>query len=127
MRCCWAHASRKFVDAQKAQAKHKTGKADQTLAFIQALYRIEQLAKDKSPEERQATRHTQARPIIDQMLQWMEKSIPNTRPQTLMGKALTYVHNQWPQLIRYLEDGQYPIDNNAAENAIWSGPPSTDT
>jgi transposase len=115
---CWAHARRKFVEAQKAQAKGKTGKADQALAFIQALYRIEQLGKDTSPEERHAMRHAQARPIIDKIRQWMEKSIPNTPPQTLLGKALSYVHNQWPHLIRYLDDGQYPIDNNAAENAI---------
>jgi transposase len=115
---CWAHARRKFVEAQKAQAKHKTGKADQALAFIQALYRIEQFAKDTPPEERHAIRQTQAQPIIDKIRQWMEKSIPNTPPQTLLGKALTYLQNQWPHLIRYLEDGQYPIDNNAAENAI---------
>jgi transposase len=115
---CWAHARRKFVEAQKAQAKHKTGKADQALAFIQALYRIEQLAKDKSSKERHAIRHAQARPIIDKIRQWMEKSVPHTPPQTLLGKALFYLQHQWPHLIRYLEDGLYPIDNNAAENAI---------
>ena len=48
----------------------------------------------------------------------MEKSVPNTPPQTLLGQALFYLQHQWPHLIRYLEDGQYPIDNNAAENAI---------
>ena len=115
---CWAHARRKFVEAQKAQAKNKTGKADQALAFIQTLYRVEQLAKDKPPEERRTIRDAQARPIIDKIWQWMEKSVPHTPPQTLLGKALHYLQHQWPHLIRYLDDGQYPIDNNAAENAI---------
>jgi hypothetical protein len=115
---CWAHARRKFIEAQKAQAKHKTGKADQALAFIQALYRIEQLAKDTSPEERHAIRDTQARPIVDKIRQWMEKSVPHTPPKTLLGKALFYLQHQWPHLIRYLEDGRYPINNNAAENTI---------
>jgi transposase len=36
----------------------------------------------------------------------------------LLGKALQYLDNQWPRLIAYLEDGQYPIDNNPVENAI---------
>jgi hypothetical protein len=27
-------------------------------------------------------------------------------------KALTYLHNQWDCLARYLDDGRYPIDNN---------------
>lgn len=115
---CWAHARRKFIEAQKAQAKNKTGKADQALAFIQTLYRIEQLAKEKPAEERHAIRQTQARPIIDKIRQWMEKSVPHIPPQTVLGKALFYLQHQWPHLVRYLEHGQYPIDNNAAENAI---------
>jgi transposase len=36
----------------------------------------------------------------------------------LTGKALNYVHNQWPKLIRYLDDGRLRIDNNLVENAI---------
>jgi transposase len=35
-----------------------------------------------------------------------------------MGKALGYLHNQWPNLIGFTKNGNYPIDNNAAENAI---------
>jgi transposase len=29
-----------------------------------------------------------------------------------------YLDHQWPHLVRYLEDGRWPIDNNPAENAI---------
>jgi len=36
----------------------------------------------------------------------------------MTGKALTYLHNQWPKLIRYLDDGRLSIDNNRVENAI---------
>ncbi|EMO3726026.1 IS66-like element ISAba24 family transposase, partial [Acinetobacter baumannii] len=38
---CWAHARRKFVEAQKAQGKGKTGKADVALNHIQKLYALE--------------------------------------------------------------------------------------
>ena len=31
---------------------------------------------------------------------------------------MRYLAHQWPHLIRYLENGSYPIDNNPAENAI---------
>jgi transposase IS66 family protein len=44
-------------------------------------------------------------------------------PQSLLGKALHYLHAQWPKLVPFLDDGRYPIDNNACENAIrrsWS-------
>jgi len=35
-----------------------------------------------------------------------------------LGKALCYLQSQWPRLINYTLHGDYPIDNNAAENAI---------
>ena len=31
---------------------------------------------------------------------------------------MTYLTNQWPKLIRYLDDGRLRIDNNLVENAI---------
>ena len=52
------------------------------------------------------------------MAKWLQKSLPNVPPESAIAKALKYLHNQWPRLIRYLENGAYPIDNNPAENAI---------
>lgn len=115
---CWAHARRKFVEAQKIQGKQKTGRVDQALAQIQKLYRVEQLIKDKPPDERYQMRQAQARPVIDELKQWLDKSLGQVPPKSAMGKALGYLHNQWESLIRYLDDGHYPIDNNRAENAI---------
>ena len=39
-------------------------------------------------------------------------------PQSLFGKALHYLHGQGPKLIRYVENGAWPISNNPCENAI---------
>ena len=39
-------------------------------------------------------------------------------PGSLLGKALHYLDAQWPKLIRYVENGAWPIDNNLCENAI---------
>jgi len=39
-------------------------------------------------------------------------------PNSLLGKALHYLDGQWPKLIRYVENGTWPIDNNPCENAI---------
>ena len=35
-----------------------------------------------------------------------------------IGEALTFSANQWPTLIRYLDDGRLKIDNSLAEQAI---------
>ena len=115
---CWAHARRKFIEAQREQPKGKTGKADQGLAFIQKLYMIEKATKDKTADERLAIRQAQSKPIIDKLKKWLDKTLANTPPKTTLGKAVQYLSNQWPRLINYLDDSEYPIDNNRAENSI---------
>ena len=115
---CWAHARRKFMEAKRQQAKGKSGKSDQALALIQKLYRVEQLAQEKTEDERQLIRQTQAQPIIDKLRQWLDKTQATTPPKTTLGKALSYLNNQWIRLTRYQENGAWPIDNNRAENAI---------
>lgn len=115
---CMAHARRKFVEAQKIQPKGKSGKADMALSHFAKLYEIERKAKDLSADERYRLRQEKAKPIIDKLRVWLEKSLPQVPPKTALGKALSYLHRQWDRLIRYLDDGHYPIDNNRAENAI---------
>ena len=40
------------------------------------------------------------------------------RPKSNLGKAITYVQNQWDALCRYTEDGRLTIDNNASERRM---------
>ena len=116
---CFAHARRKFDEALKAQgSKPQGGKAAVGLATIQRLYRVEREAKDLSPLGRQAYRHTHARPILDELRAWLDRSLPEVPPTSAIGKALGYLANQWDKLVAYLADGRLAIDNNRAENAI---------
>ena len=39
-------------------------------------------------------------------------------PNSALGRALSYMHDYWGELIRYTERGDLPIDNNRCENAI---------
>lgn len=52
------------------------------------------------------------------MHQQLLKCRAQVTPKSKLGKALTYLSNQWECLNAYLKDGRYPIDNNAAERAI---------
>ena len=115
---CWAHARRKFFDAAKSQPKGKTGRPDQALAMINKLYLVERQARELDPEQRHQLRQEKAKPVIDQLEAWLTKTLPRVAPKTALGKALHYLQAQWPELVRYLEDGRYPIDNNVIENAI---------
>lgn len=116
---CMAHARRKFSEAVKAQGKNnKAGRAQQGLAWVQKLYRIEAEARGLAPERRKALREEKAVPVLDQLRAWLDKSLPQVPPGTATGKALQYLHSEWSKLTAYLEDGRLEIDNNLAENAI---------
>lgn len=115
---CWAHARRKFVEAQKAQGKGKTGKADVALNHIQKLYALESQLKTVPPDKKYDARQTLAKPLLEQFKSWLDKSSESVTKESLLGAAITYSLNQWPKLMRYLDDGRLNIDNNRAERAI---------
>jgi transposase len=122
---CWAHARRRFIEAQRLQPKGKTGKPDQALSWIGRLYGIERALRaqqerdgDLKAEDVYQARQAQALPILGQLRSWLDKTVPVTAPESALGKAVGYLDQQWPRLVRYVEDGHYPIDNNRAENAV---------
>jgi len=119
---CWAHARRKFMEAQKARGKNskKTGGPDVALQYIQDLYRLEKRAKklNFTPEELSDLRQREAKPIIEKMHAWLVKKSAQIIPKSLLGKAITYTLNQWERLIGYVDFPFATPDNNLAENAI---------
>jgi transposase len=115
---CWAHARRKFKEAEVAQGKGKTGKANWALNHIQKLYRIETRLTGQSPEQKYQVRQTESLPLLNQYKAWLDKSALQVPPKTALGKALGYSLNQWHKLVRYVDDGDLAIDNNRAERAI---------
>lgn len=115
---CWAHARRKFVEAQKVQPKGKTGRADIALGMINKLYGIERGLKDASDEQRHHGRQQHSLPLLAQLKAWLEKTQPQVTAQNALGKAVNYLASNWSRLERYIEAGHLPIDNNAAERAI---------
>lgn len=118
---CLAHARRKFDEALKAQKQHgRGGLAAEGLAMIQRIYRVEKLAREMklSAEARKAFREQHAQPIWAELRRWLDAKRRHAPPQTLVGKAMTFLDNQWPLLIRYLDDGRVEVDNNLCENAL---------
>jgi hypothetical protein len=115
---CWAHVRRKFVEATRVQAKGKKGRADEAVALIGKLYGIEKEYKDATDPERFLARQQFSVPVLAQLREWLDKIRPAVVPGSALGKALSYLHDYWGKLIRYVERGDLPIDNNRCENAI---------
>ena len=115
---CWAHCRRGFMEAQRVQPKGKTGRADEALRLIRSLYRVERELNDADETARFLGRRSHSVPVLKGMRQWLDKALPAVTPKSALGKALAYMNHYWPKLIRYVEWGDTPIDNNRAENAI---------
>lgn len=116
---CWAHARRKFIEAQKASPKSKkTSKADMAVSLIAKLYAIEKNIKEQCAEDKHKTRQVQSVPQLQKIREWLDKTLHQTLPKGLLGKALSYLDKNWDKLTIYTEDGRLCIDNNPAENAI---------
>ena len=115
---CWAHARRKFDEAVKSlpKGKAKGSSASQGLAYCNLLFGIEQEIADKTAEERYDARLKQAKPVLDAMLAWANSR--TAAPKSALGKAFTYLKEQWPYLTNYLKDGRLEISNNRAERSI---------
>ena len=115
---CWAHARRKFDEAVKALPKEEQAgsAALEGQRYCSALFALEKEFSNLTPEERYKERQERAKPVVDALLVWAKtKSAP---PKSALGKALHYLHEQWPWLVRYLEDGRLEISNNRAERSI---------
>ena len=117
---CAAHARRKFDEALTALPKEQqqTSKAAEALCYFAKLFQLEQSFAESKPEERYTKRLEQAKPVLDALLAWANDLIPRTAPKSALGKALHYLKEQWPYLVRYLEDGRLELSNNRAERSI---------
>ena len=115
---CWVHARRRFVEAARLVPASKTGRAHEALAFIGKLYAIEKDCRGLATAERGAIRQQRSRAVCEALRRWLDEVLPTVPPSTALGQALGYLHHQWPRLVRYVERGDLPIDNNPAENAL---------
>lgn len=124
---CWAHARRKFIDAQKATAgktksktknANKVSKADMAISLIAKLYAIEKTIREADATIRHQIRQQQAVPQLQKIRAWLDKTLHSTLPKGLLGKAVSYLDKNWHKLTIYTQNGRLAIDNNAAENAI---------
>jgi hypothetical protein len=113
---CWAHARRKFIDAQGFD----NVKASEVLVQIQLLYVIEKHCTENgyTTDEIKDYRQEHAVPILKTLHQLLHTQITNSLPQSPLGMALQYTLARWDKLIVYLRDGNLRIDNNLVENSI---------
>lgn len=115
---CWAHARRKFDEAVKSLPKQEQAESTalEGQRYCNALFALEKEFANLTVEERYKQRQERAKPLLDALLAWAETK--KAAPKSALGKALHYLQEQWPYLMRYLEDGRLEVSNNRAERSI---------
>jgi len=113
---CWAHARRKFYEAQSSDVMRSTV----MLAYIRLLYEVEREARLRklSAADRGALRQAQSKPVLGDIHSYLEAQRPQVLPKSPEGQAIAYTLSNWEALARYAEDGALEIDNNGAERSL---------
>ena len=113
---CWAHARRRFFEAQKEYPKA----VSLVLRIIGWIYETEALSDShKLSAERWAYHRKKFYP---RKLYWLKKVAIGLRskvlPKSGLGKAYDYLIIYWEPLVAHIELGENRINNNLIENAI---------
>ena len=111
---CWAHARRKFVDAETSDPDLARKAVDR----IRELYQVEKFGKGMKDKALAELRRAKSKPILEELKAWLELKKVAVLPKSPIGKAIGYALNQWDALVRYADHGCLAIDNNAAEQAM---------
>ena len=113
---CLAHVRRKFFDSLK-----QAPEAAAPLEMIRQIYLVEHDAAERritGTAEHQQMREELELPWLDELYIWIAKNKALFPPKSNLGKAMSYAHNNWQTLTRFIKDVRIPPDNNASERAL---------
>ena len=117
---CWAHAIRKFKAAIKDC--DRTASSRQICHLIGQMEGLETLMREKGrvPSARLAVRQRIHVNAVKKMKKLVDQGLadPSIEPKSVYGQAIRYLHNHWPALTTFLEDGRVEMDNNGIEHSI---------
>ena len=113
---CWSHARRKWREAMPDGATVKTSKAAIGFQYCNKLFAEERKCAVYQPKYRQEYRQNKEVPILEEYFAWLNTVHPEKGSK--LEEAVRYSLNQKQHLMAYLDNGEVPISNNLAENAI---------
>jgi hypothetical protein len=112
---CMAHARRKF---HELWANHQSPVGHQALKIIARLYDFEREVQDSDAKERHRIRQRKSRRVAGVLQRWLLAKRREVPDGSATARAIDYSLKRWHALVRYIDDGDLPIDNNWVENQI---------
>ncbi len=84
------------------------------LDLISQLYALERACETNEP--RAEVRSTRSRERLKNIQDWVLQQ--RALPQNPLGKAIAYMGDLWPGLVRFIDERRLALDNNACERAL---------
>ena len=120
--CCWAHVRRIFWSALK---DYNDELAQEFIDLIGILYKVEleSILLHRTEEEVLQARRLESAPALNELDQRAMALLAKIKSKELkvsskLEHALNYMHNNWKELITYIQIGSVLIDNNCCERAV---------
>ena len=113
---CWSHVRRGFFEVDPNAPDVRA-----VLDMILELFAVERKAKNTGVMGTSAhlkLRRTRSVEVLGKILKWMRDTRPKYEPSSMMGRAISYMVNQWSALTSFIDDADVPIHNNASEAAL---------
>lgn len=111
---CWAHARRKFIDAEPAAPEATRA----ILRPIKGLFDLEARLRELTPNERLRRRQAEAAPLLASLRASLLEQKATLLPKHPLAQAIAYTLNQWAELTLFVTDATVPIHNNLAEQQM---------
>jgi transposase len=109
------HVRRKFVEVCERDGSVI---ATEVIERIAVLYGVEKEARGQSPEERAILRQTKAKPVFDDLEDWLQLHLPKISGKTPLAQAIRYALGRMPKARACLSNGILEPDNNICERSI---------
>jgi len=113
---CNAHGRRGLVEAVRTgDARAVAG-----LELYAKIFHVDAESKrlGESLEQRFERRQRDGAPAVAELRTWLHARLGDVEPRSVLGKALGYLHRQWPRLTMFLHDPLMELTNNDVEGGL---------
>ncbi len=117
---CWIHARRPYAEFIKSIGTQaaKGSLAQEAYDMITEIMHMDNEYDDLSAKDRKIQRQKHLTEKVDAYFSWVKTKYDQVTHNSTIGKALAYSIHQEEYLRKFLSDGNIPMDNNYAEQAI---------
>ena len=113
---CNAHGRRGLVEALRMG----DARAVEGLVIYAKIFHVDAESKrlGESQKQRHERRLRDSTPLVAELRAWIDRWRGDVEPKTPLGRALKYLHRQWPRLSAFLRDPCMDLTNNEVESGL---------